>query len=114
MNIIELIKNVFKKKDKSENIICIVQRNTDGKYAVRMAKPDGDMWYMKFHHHDSDTGNATVSWDPSCDWVFHKYQHEYENNPHYRLWTTDIDGLISYMSYKETVVDISARVNSHG
>ena len=110
MSIFSKIKSLFKKTDTEmlQEEPCIVQRNLDGKYAIRKRDSDGSVWYLKVKVKELDKDNNILSVDPvRHDWEYGKYRHSYDGDNHWCIWTTDIQSLLKILNYKETIVETS-------
>lgn len=108
MSIFSKIKSLFKKPDPDAltEYPCIVQRNLDGKYAIRKRDYAGNAWYMKVKIKERDTDNDVLSLDPTRhEWEYGKYCHSYDGDDYWCIWTTDIKGLSKIINYKETKVE---------
>ena len=108
MNIFSKIKSLFKKPDTemAQEDPCIVQRNLDGKYAIRKRDSDGSVWYLKVKIKEVDTDNNVLSVNPTrYEWEYSKYCHPYDGDNYWCIWTTDIQSLSKILNYKETKVE---------
>ena len=110
MSIFSKIKSLFKKQAQEQSTRkapVLVQRNTDGKYAIRWEDDSGQVMYMKFRIHDQNKDTEKVEQAANdYEWQLGKYQSGYEHDGYYCLWTTDREGLKKLLNYKETIVGV--------
>lgn len=110
MNILSKIKSSFKKQVQEQRLRqspVLVQRNTDGKYAIRWEDDLGQVMYMKFRIQDQDEDTEKVAQAANdYEWQPGKYQSGFEHDGYYCLWTTDLEGIKKLLNYKETIVEV--------
>lgn len=109
MSIFSKIKSLFKRPEPevlSEDP-CIVQRSVDGQYAIRKRDYNGDTWYLKVRVVDKTSNdNGVVTINPArYEWESGRYKHAYDCDDYWCIWTSDLQGLLKIINYKETKVE---------